>query len=339
MKENKILVSVLCLAFNHEKYIKNTLDGFVNQKTNFRYEVIVHDDASTDNTKKIISAYVEKYPDIFIAIYQKENQYSKGVSIIGEYMLPLVRGEYIAVCEGDDYWIDSEKLQKQIDIMENKKRVSLCVHKTKCIDEDGSENERTIPEPDYCVRAGIQDKEQLYRNIWIKGGYPFHTSSFVFQKKILEERYSKEAQFAKYINGDQVYIRLALLKGDIFYLNEEMSCRRLMSVGNWNSTFLEKSIKEKLVYWKKCAQGEILFDKYSNYKYHSYIKIAVVNNVLSWVYYDVKEARNFLKKIKPSYELIVRNLGIKIAIRYLLCKYCPWSLRIIGRIKLNVKNG
>ena len=102
-------VSVICLAYNHEKYIRKTLEGFVAQKTNFSVEYIVHDDASTDSTASIIQEFEEKYPDLIKPIYQKENQYSKGVAITRNLQMQ-VQGKYIAFCEGDDYWIDEYKL-------------------------------------------------------------------------------------------------------------------------------------------------------------------------------------------------------------------------------------
>lgn len=95
MMNDEIMVSVICTAYNHEKYIRQCLDGFVMQKTNFKYEVIVHDDASTDNTAEIIREYEKKYPEIIKPIYQKENQYSKGVSI-GKIIYPLCQGKYLA---------------------------------------------------------------------------------------------------------------------------------------------------------------------------------------------------------------------------------------------------
>ena len=106
---NDVKVTVFCLAYNHEKYIKKALDGFVMQKTNFKFEVLVHDDASADNTPNIIAEYAEKYPDIIIPILQKENQFSKHIPIAKTYFYPIMRGKYIAICEGDDFWTDEYK--------------------------------------------------------------------------------------------------------------------------------------------------------------------------------------------------------------------------------------
>ena len=117
--DKEILVTVICLTYNHEKYIRECIDGFVMQKTNFAYEVIIHDDASTDNTAEIIKEYQQKYPDIIIPILQTENQYSKKVPIGKTFIYPRAKGKYIALCEGDDYWIDPYKLQKQVDFLED----------------------------------------------------------------------------------------------------------------------------------------------------------------------------------------------------------------------------
>ena len=115
---SRSLVSICCITYNHEKYIRQCLDGFLMQKTDFLFEVIIHDDASTDKTADIIHEYEAKYPDIIKPIYQKENQYSKGIEICGTYVYPKAQGKYIALCEGDDYWTDPLKLQKQVDFLE-----------------------------------------------------------------------------------------------------------------------------------------------------------------------------------------------------------------------------
>lgn len=113
------LVSIRCITYNHEPFIRQCLEGFVMQQTNFPFEAIVHDDASTDGTAAIIREYAEKYPDIIKPIYETENQYSKHDGSLRKIMDAHMRGKYIAICEGDDYWIDPLKLQKQVDFMES----------------------------------------------------------------------------------------------------------------------------------------------------------------------------------------------------------------------------
>lgn len=114
-----IMLSIRCMVYNHEPYLRDCLEGFVMQKTTFRFEAIVHDDASTDGSATIIKEYVEKYPDIIKPIYETENQYSKRDGSLGHIMHEACKGKYIAFCEGDDYWMDPLKLQKQVDFLEN----------------------------------------------------------------------------------------------------------------------------------------------------------------------------------------------------------------------------
>lgn len=117
---SNIMVSICCITYNHEAYIRECLDGFLQQKCNFLFEILIHDDASTDKTAKIIRDYATKYPDIIKPILQVENQYSKGVGFgyISNLNFSRAQGKYIAICEGDDYWVDPQKLQTQIEFME-----------------------------------------------------------------------------------------------------------------------------------------------------------------------------------------------------------------------------
>ena len=135
---DNIKVSVICLTYNHQKYIRQCLESLVNQETDFNYEIIVHDDASTDNTADIVREFEKQYPEKMITIYQTENQYSKNVKITRNYIFPIVRGKYIAYCEGDDFWTDNHKLQIQFDAMEKNNKLRFCVHRVLTCDESGT---------------------------------------------------------------------------------------------------------------------------------------------------------------------------------------------------------
>jgi glycosyltransferase involved in cell wall biosynthesis len=124
---NDIVVTIVCIAYNQEKYISETIESFLMQKTNFNYEILIQDDASKDKTPEIIKKYEMQYPDIIRPVYQKENQYSKGIQVLDFYQ-DIAKGKYIAVCEGDDYWTDPNKLQRQVDYMEKNQDCSACVH-------------------------------------------------------------------------------------------------------------------------------------------------------------------------------------------------------------------
>ena len=115
------LVSIRCLVYNHEPYLRQCLDGFVMQKTTFPFEAIVHDDASTDGSAAIIREYSEKYPDIIKPIFETENQYNKRDGSLRRIMDAALHpnSKYIAMCEGDDYWSDPNKLQLQVDFLES----------------------------------------------------------------------------------------------------------------------------------------------------------------------------------------------------------------------------
>jgi glycosyltransferase involved in cell wall biosynthesis len=129
MNNGNPIVSVSCLAYNQENFIGEALDGIMMQQTDFPFEVIVHDDASTDQTPAIIRDYAWIYPDIIRAIYQEVNQFSKtGMYPYATHVFPAARGKYIAICDGDDYWTDPHKLQRQVDFMEKNPAFSACFH-------------------------------------------------------------------------------------------------------------------------------------------------------------------------------------------------------------------
>lgn len=127
------LVTIRCLVYNHEPYLRQCLDGFVMQKTDFPFEAIVHDDASTDRSAEIIREYAEKYPDIIKPIFETENQYSKHDGSIRRIMNAHTHGKYVAMCEGDDYWTDPLKLQKQVDFLELNSEYGLVYTLVDCV--------------------------------------------------------------------------------------------------------------------------------------------------------------------------------------------------------------
>lgn len=120
------LVSIWCLAYNQEQYVRQCLDGFIMQKTNFQFEIVIHDDASTDNTAAIIKEYAVNYPKLIKPILEIENQYLKHDGSIRKIMHIACSGKYIAYCEADDYWIDPLKLQKQVDFLESHQEYGMC---------------------------------------------------------------------------------------------------------------------------------------------------------------------------------------------------------------------
>ena len=128
-----LLVSISCIVYNQRNFIEEALDSFLMQITDFPFEILVHDDASIDGTTEIIKKYESRFPNLIKPLYQKENQYSKGKKINIEFNFPRAKGKYIALCEGDDYWTDPKKLQKQVNFMELNNEYVLCYHLSKML--------------------------------------------------------------------------------------------------------------------------------------------------------------------------------------------------------------
>lgn len=170
----KPLVSILCTAYNHEKFIEDALEGFLIQKTDFSFEILIHDDASTDKTGDIIKQYVDKYPNLIKPIYQTENQYSKG-NKPGKINKERANGEYIAFCEGDDYWTDPNKLQIQVDFLRKNLDYVISGHDACVIDAGGNKIEdselagkhkKDFSKEDLMLcKARILSLSRVYRNM------------------------------------------------------------------------------------------------------------------------------------------------------------------------------
>lgn len=175
MYKRNITVSIVCLVYNHEPYLRQCLDGFVMQQTSFPIEVVIHDDASTDGSIKIIHEYYNKYPNIFHPIIETENQWSIDNSLIIHKIFKKIKdAKYVAMCEGDDYWTDPHKLQKQVDFMESHPDYAICYHHVKILNSLTNEFEcdnefyNGIPDDfsikELSIRNCIHTNSVLYRN-------------------------------------------------------------------------------------------------------------------------------------------------------------------------------
>lgn len=321
-----IKVTVYCLAYNHEKYIRKALEGFVMQKTNFDFEIVVHDDASTDKTAEIIREYELKYPNLMRPIYQTENQYSKGVSIKDTFMLPNARGKYIAYCEGDDYWINENKLQMQYDIMESNPDVAMCTHRVQCMNEDCSELKEIIPEPRYGFSGDcFVTSEHMASLLYDTDGYPFHTSSYFVKREVLESNLSLILKGR--INGDAVRMRTAMHLGNIYYIDSIMSHRRLWTVGNWNNRMKKLDHQKLIDYRVRNIEGEIIFDDVTGYKFHQWI----LPNVYQKMYLLLRDYQTV------AHSDVIKKYRMKNAFQCLkskkltkkIMKYYLWRIRVL----------
>ncbi len=244
--EETPLVSISCITYNHESYIRQCLDGFMMQKTNFAFEILIHDDASTDKTADIIREYETKYPEIIKPIYQTVNQYSKGIKISITFNFPRAKGKYIALCEGDDYWTDPHKLQRQVDFLEANSDFGL-VHTN---------------------FVAYNQKEDTYREITFKRdtGNVFDkfletnqvgALTVLFRKEILAPVYQEEFIKKRFLMGDYpMWLYIARFY-KIGYIDEETAVYRVLpeSMSNTQNkikaAYFKSSVLEIRAYFAK----------------------------------------------------------------------------------------
>lgn len=259
-KDNKPMVSILCLAYNQKDYIKKALDGFLMQETNFKYEVLIHDDASNDGTADIIKEYQKKNPEIIKPIYQKKNQFSQGVKITPIYQLPRVKGTYIAICEGDDYWTDPKKLQTQVDYMEKNSSHALCFHPVKVFFENNEHKESVFP----------TEKTGFTLNKLLQG-------NFIQTNSVMYRALSSYKDIAKDVMPGDYYLHLYHAKnGKIGFIDKVMAAYRKHEGGVWwhsatdsNKIYLKYGLEHLVLYF------ELLRLYGDNPKYRKHIESSI----------------------------------------------------------------
>lgn len=261
---NEIVVSICCMTFNQKSYIGQTLKSFLNQQVEFKYEIIVHDDASTDGTTEILKEFQEKYPDIVKPVYQTVNQYSKGKNILKDYIIPVSKGTYLAFCEGDDFWCDKMKLQRQVDFLNQHKNYSACVHNTSIWNQETNSINQKINKLDFDVQnITIEHILKWDANV------PFHTSSIVCRKSIFGKELPEFFTIPKSF-GDYPLALYMAMEGKIYYSNDTMSVYRLLVPNSYSNrirsiNFQIRKESEKLHMLKE-------FNRYSKYQYNGLIE-------------------------------------------------------------------
>lgn len=261
-KNKKIGVSIICNTYNQVDYIEATIKSFLLQKTSFDYEILIHDDCSNDGTKEIIESYANKYPNIIYPIYEKENQYSK-CNIDEKFQYPRAKGKYIAYCEGDDFWIDENKLQKQYDYLESHNEINMSAHACMVIDADSLDLK-------YFIAPESKDKILTMKNV-IRGGAGYLGTNTLFFRRELCNKIIEVGEF-NHISDYSMQLSGADPNG-VYYFKECMSAYRFMSKGSW-------SVKNKDNNNVKNAIINILnsFDLATNHKYIKYIDKEIVKN-------------------------------------------------------------
>ena len=307
MINDEIMVSVSCMVYNHAKYLRKCLDGFVMQKTNFKFEVLVHDDASTDGSQDIIREYEEKYPDIIKPIYQKENQYSKHIGITKTFQIPRMKGKYVAICEGDDYWIDENKLQQQYDIMEANPNVSVCVHKVFNVNESGEVLNTFFPSFD--IEKNLITSSEYLNLIKEHDLMIFQTTALFFRKDLYVRRFKEQITFLQISDvGDYPMMLFAVQNGDVYYFDKVMSCYRVSSNGSWTERVLHNTEKRKH-HIKNIIEVIKSYNEYTDNKFEDILNEIIKEKEFLYCLVNEeykkclsKENRKYLKKYKFNFK-------------------------------------
>lgn len=268
MKDNcgQVLVSICCITYNQAPYIRDALEGFVNQETDFGFEVLIHDDASDDGTAQIIQEYAKAYPEVIFPILQTENQYSKGLTnISGTYNFPRARGRYIAMCEGDDCWTDPGKLKMQADFMEAHPGCSLCFHSAKVEVVGRAVTERQMRP--YRGDRKVSPEEIIDKT----SGYP--TASLMFRTDMVQPL----PDF--YVRAPIADIPLQLMaaaRGWAYYMDRPMCVYRLGGAASW-TTLMKQGDYERKQRDYACAMERMYrgFDEETGERFHSTVERAI----------------------------------------------------------------
>jgi glycosyltransferase involved in cell wall biosynthesis len=268
-------LSVWCIAYKHEKFIRDAIEGFLFQQTDFPVEIFVHDDASTDGTAEIIREYAAKYPKLFWTVLQKENQCSKGNSIILYEYMALQRGKFIALCEGDDYWTDEFKLTKQVEFLEKNPGYSGVFHRGYAVDE--IKNRIGFVWDDCNYKDKYTQKECIFE---LFSGYP--TAGLVLRKSALP---TSPKDFPPYFLKRPCDYFLDILiteSGLLGFIDFEGSAYRQHTGGWWSVLDRIQMHRHKVDRFSMLFKCKEMAKKYPDIK----IKLLHLMDVQWWFYFE-----------------------------------------------------
>lgn len=300
--KNIPLVSVVCITYNQEKYIKETIKGFLIQKTTFPFEIIIHDDASTDSTSKIIREYERLYPDIIKVIVQEENQYSKSPNSVLKIATSVAVGEYIALCEGDDFWIDDDKLEKQIKLLYQYNDIKICF--TACIALFNSGNQHKCNF--YSKNIQIFTLDEVIRG----GGGFMPTCSLVIHSSIFKNLPTWFFDIAPV--GDVFLQILGAIDKGALYIPEFTSVYRVASEGSWtvkDSNRNDEALIQNRIKIIECFQ---LIDRKTNFLYSNSFQYVIALSYCSTAFFYLRKSEySFAKRYINLSWSVHKNINLK----------------------------
>jgi len=216
------LVDVNLITYNHEKFVAQAIESVLAQRTNFAYRLIVGDDCSTDNTQAIVRSYAEQHPDRMAVVFDSEHRGLRSKDRAGLKVLRLSTAKYVAWLDGDDYWTDPNKLQKQVDVLERNPDVAICFHNVSTFPQDGGGESENLCPPDQKEISTLEDL--------LKGNF-IPSCSIVFRRDAVGTL--PEWYFTLKMGDWPLYILMAQ-HGRIRYLNEVMAAYRVHGGGSWS---------------------------------------------------------------------------------------------------------
>ena len=318
MNDN-IMVSICCITYNHEKYIADAIESFLTQKTNFKFEILIHNDASTDRTAQIIKKYENLYPDIVKPIYQTENQYSKGIKIF-PYLYHRAKGKYIALCEGDDYWMYEGKLQAQVDYLEAHSSCTLCVHAAIIVREDKKFIRSMEPHTED-KKCYISD---FFRRI---DNYP--TNSMIFPTKLAQ---NLPDYYFKASIGDIPSQLFFISKGYAYYINHKWSAYRKGVPHSYTSR------KNNLQFALENIKNSKIWIKEFNISTHCKYEDLINQHVRKMDFNFYLKSNNYPKVKDIKFRDLYRNTSKRMKIKVLLMYYFPNITSGLLKIKKEIKS-
>lgn len=294
----EIVVSVLCTAYNHEIYIRKCLNSIVSQKTNFKFEVLVNDDASTDNTASIIREFEQKYPDLVKPVYQETNMKLQHVNIVRDCLISRARGKYLAICEGDDYWTDNAKLQTQVDLLESHPEIDMCTHaaiKTR--------NGETIGYVMPSAKQKIFTPDETISG----GGSLFATNSIMYRKSMREHT----PRFVQFMEFDYTLQVWGSLRGGILYIPKVMAAYRIGAVGSWTMT-MKKNPDLYFARRQKILEMEMLLLDEVDEQYKETVEHEIEESRIT----ILRGERNIIELFKPEHLKHIKRYPLKKKIKF-----------------------
>lgn len=303
MSANEIVVSVLGICYNHAKTLRWALDSVVQQQTSFAFELLIHDDASTDGSADIIREYAERYPTIVRPFLESENQYSQGRSVIAE-MAAQARGRYVALLETDDCWCDSSKLERQVHALDEHLECAFSVHDV--LARRPGESDPHDMFPPVHVDEGVLSADEWLRREFYEGKWMFQISCMLTRRAYVDEYLSfAPTGFPSrfYLVGDQPMQLFFLSKGPAWYIARAMSCYTEDSGGFMSRLSRDPAFGVRV--HQGYRAGLQAFDEYSEGRYTTYVQRAILRRE----FFEELALRHYTALLSPHYKPVLETFG------------------------------